>query len=204
MKITFTGSSLLQIQNADADLSRRVLSYDMAGLSFREYLRFYKSIELPVHTLLFLANNVPYDVNIAKLASYLELNKNTVLSYLSSMQRAELLHLLYADNKSVTKMQKPDKIYVHNPNMLCALSSNLNVGTLRECFVVNQLAVGHTVEYGKTQGDFLIDCKITVEVGGQDKSFDQIADIPNSYILADSMEFPVGKKLPLWVVGLLY
>ena len=204
MKITFTGSSLLQILNADADLSRRVLSYDIARLSFREYLRFYKSIELPVHTMLFLANNVPYDVNIAKLASYLELNKNTVLSYLSSMQRAELLHLLYADNKSVTKMQKPDKIYVHNPNMLCALSSNLNVGTLRECFVVNQLAVGHTVEYGKTQGDFLIDGKITVEVGGQDKSFDQIADIPNSYILADSMEFPVGKKLPLWVVGLLY
>ena len=281
MKITFTGSSLLQILNADADLSRRVLSYDMAGLSFREYLRFYKNIELPVHTLkevledadavcdevckvchpqplfeeylragyypfydgdeqeyysrienvvsfiidqemtqlcgvdpaytrklkammLFLANNVPYDVNIAKLASYLELNKNTVLSYLSSMQKAELLHLLYADNKSVTKMQKPDKIYVHNPNMLCALSSNLNVGTLRECFVVNQLAVGHTVEYGKTQGDFLIDGKITVEVGGQDKSFDQIADIPNSYILADSMEFPIGKKLPLWVVGLLY
>ena len=281
MKITFTGSSLLQILNADADLSRRVLSYDMAGLSFREYLRFYKNIELPVHTLkevledadavcdevckvchpqplfeeylragyypfydgdeqeyysrienvvsfiidqemtqlcgvdpaytrklkammLFLANNVPYDVNIAKLASYLELNKNTVLSYLSSMQKAELLHLLYADNKSVTKMQKPDKIYVHNPNMLCALSSNLNVGTLRECFVVNQLSVDHTVEYGKTQGDFLIDGKITVEVGGQDKSFDQIADIPNSYILADSMEFPVGKKLPLWVVGLLY
>lgn len=281
MKITFTGSSLLQILNADADLSRRVLSYDMAGLSFREYLRFYKNIELPVHTLkevledadavcdevckvchpqplfeeylragyypfydgdeqeyysrienvvsfiidqemtqlcgvdpaytrklkammLFLVNNVPYDVNIAKLASYLELNKNTVLSYLSSMQKAELLHLLYADNKSVTKMQKPDKIYVHNPNMLCALSSNLNVGTLRECFVVNQLSVGHTVEYGKTQGDFLIDGKITVEVGGQDKSFDQIADIPNSYILADSMEFPIGKKLPLWVVGLLY
>ena len=51
MKITFTGSSLLQILNADADLSRRVLSYDMAGLSFREYLRFYKNIELPVHTL---------------------------------------------------------------------------------------------------------------------------------------------------------
>ena len=52
--------------------------------------------------------------------------------------------------------------------------------------------------------NFLIDGKITVEVGGQDKSFNQIADIPNSYILADSMEFPVGKKLPIWVVGLLY
>ena len=29
-------------------------------------------------------------------------------------------------------------------------------------------------------------------------------DIPNSYILADSMEFPIGKKLPIWIVGLLY
>ena len=140
--------------------------------------------------MLFLANNMPYDVNIAKLSSYLELNKATVLNYLSSMQRAELLHLLYADNKSVTKMQKPDKIYVHNPNMLCALGTNLNIETLRECFVVNQLSVGHSVEYGKTQGDYLIDGKITIEVGGQDKSFDQIADITNSYILADSMEFP--------------
>ena len=60
------------------------------------------------------------------------------------------------------------------------------------------------VEYGKKRGDFLVDGIITFEVGGQDKTFDQIANIPNSYILADSMEFPVGKKLPLWIVGLLY
>ena len=281
MKITFTGSSLIQILNADADLSRRVLSYDMAGLSFREYLRFYKNIELPAHSLedilqnydaicvefcevchhhplfeeylrvgyypfydgndseyysrienvvsfiidqemtqfcgvepaytrklkammLFLATNQPYDVSIAKLSSYLEINKSTVLSYLSSMQRAELLHLLYADNKSVTKMQKPDKIYIHNPNMLYALGTKQEIGTLRECFVVNQLSTNHTVEYGKAQGDFLVDGKITIEVGGKDKSFDQIADIPNSYILADELEFPIGKKLPLWIVGLLY
>ena len=281
MKITFTGSSLIQILNADADLSRRVLSYTMEGLSFREYLQFYKGIHIPVYSLediltnyddicaetnklchpqplfeeylrvgyfpfydgdeeeyysrienvvsfiidqemtqfcgveasytrklkammLFLANNLPYNVNIAKLSSYLEINKTTVLSYLSSMKKAELLHLLYADNKSVTKMQKPDKIYVHNPNILCALGTEQNIGTLRECFVVNQLSVGHTVEYGKSQGDFVIDGSITIEVGGKDKTFDQIADIPHSYILADSMEFPVGKKLPLWLVGLLY
>jgi hypothetical protein len=101
-------------------------------------------------------------------------------------------------------MQKPDKIYVHNPNMLCALSREQNIGTLRECFAVNQLSIGHTIEYGKTQGDYLIDGNITIEVGGKDKTFDQIADIPHSYILADSMEFPIGKKLPLWLVGLLY
>lgn len=281
MKVTFSGSSLLQILNADADLSRRVRSQDLAGLSFREYLRFYHGIELPVFKLeeilsnpdaictrvceachpqplfesylragyypfydgdvedyysrienvvnyiidqemtefcgvdpantrklkamlMFLCDNVPYEVNIAKLASYLELNKATVLSYLSGMKKAELLHLLYSSNVSVTKMQKPDKIYVHNPNILYALGSRENIGTVRECFFVNQLSKGHTVEYGKTSGDFLIDGRITVEVGGKDKSFEQIAGIPDSYVFADEMEFPVGKKLPLWLAGFLY
>ena len=281
LKITFTGSSLLQLLNADADLSRRVLKYDMTGLSLREFLRFYKDIDLPSYSLseilgnadevcdqinkvchiqplfeeylrvgyypffdgneteyysrienvinfiieqelplfcgiepaytrklkammLFLADNLPYEVNITKLATYLEINKNTVLNYLSSMQRAELLSLLYSDNKSVTKMQKPDKIYIHNTNMLYALSSSQNIGTIRECFVVNQLQKSHRVEYGKTHGDFIIDGKYTLEVGGKDKSFSQIADIPDSYVLADNLDFPIGKKLPIWLMGFLY
>ena len=120
------------------------------------------------------------------------------------MDRAELINLIYADNKSVTKMQKPDKIFIHNTNMLFALSSQNQTGTVRECFVVSQLSPGHSVEYGRAAGDFKIDGNITLEVGGEGKSFEQIADIPNSYILADNMEYPVGKKLPLWVVGLAY
>jgi len=281
IKITFSGSSLIQILNADADLSRRVLSYTMEGLSFREYLLFYKNIKLPVHSLveilsspdticdevnavcrpqpmfeeylrvgyypfydgneveyynrienvinfiidqemiqfcgvdpsyirkikaliLYLAENVPYEVNIAKLSSYLELNKQTLLGYLGSLKQAELLHLLYSDNKSVTRMQKPDKIYLHNPNMFYALGQESKIGTIRECFVVNQLMVEHSVEYCNKQGDFRIDGHITIEVGGQGKTFDQIADVPNSYILADMLEYPIGKKLPLWLIGLTY
>lgn len=281
MKVTFTGSSLLQMLNADADLSRRVLAYRMPGLSFREYLHFYKNIDIEAKSLneifinydsicaevsekchpqplfeeylhvgyypffngdreeyesrienvvsfiidqeltqlrgvepsntrklkammLFLADNVPYEVNIAKLSSYLELNKATVLSYLSSMESAELLTLLYSDNKSVTRMQKPDKIYIQNPNTLSALAGKLNIGTLRECFAVNQLSYEHTVEYGGDHGDFRIDGRYMIEVGGKDKSFEQIADIQDSYILADEIEFPVGKKLPLWMAGMVY
>ena len=109
-----------------------------------------------------------------------------------------------SDNKSVTRLQKPDKIYLYNPNMYYALGQRSQIGTVRECFAVNQLSVKHTVEYDKTQGDFRIDGRIALEVGGQDKTFDQIANIPYSYILADMMEFPIGKKLPLWLVGLIY
>lgn len=281
LRITFSGSSLIQILNADADLSRRALSYTMEGLSFREFLHFYHSIKIapktlhdilhhhdeicsevnnlcrpqkmfeeylrvgyypfydgneteyysrienvvnyiteqemtvfcgidPAYTrklkamLLFLSNNLPYEVNIAKLASYLEINKSTVLNYLSSMNKAELLHLLYTDNMSVTKMQKPDKIYLQNTNLLYALGENCHIGTVRECFVINQLSVKHNIEYGKAAGDFKVDGKITFEVGGEKKSFDQIANIPDSYILADNIEFPIGKKLPIWTVGLIY
>jgi predicted AAA+ superfamily ATPase len=38
LKIVFTGSSLLEILNARADLSRRAFVYEMQGLSFREFL----------------------------------------------------------------------------------------------------------------------------------------------------------------------
>ena len=281
MKITFTGSSLIQILNADADLSRRVLSYTMEGLSFREYLQFYKGIYIPVYSLediltnyddicaetnklchpqplfeeylrvgyfpfydgdeeeyysrienvidfivgqelpqfcgvdpantrkvkaliQFLADSVPYELNIAKLSARLELNKNTVLSYINSLGRAELLMLLYSDSKTITRLQKPDKIYLHDPNMFYALGFGEKIGTIRECFLINQLSVNHTVEYGKEQGDFIIDGNITIEVGGPDKTFVQVANIPNSYIFADRIELPVGKKLPLWMAGLVY
>jgi len=38
LQIVFTGSSLLEILNSRADLSRRVLIYHMQGLSFREFI----------------------------------------------------------------------------------------------------------------------------------------------------------------------
>ena len=38
LQVVFTGSSLLQILDARADLSRRPVMYNMQGLSFREYL----------------------------------------------------------------------------------------------------------------------------------------------------------------------
>ena len=40
LNIVFTGSSLLEIDHAIADLSRRCLLYNLSGLSFREYLAF--------------------------------------------------------------------------------------------------------------------------------------------------------------------
>lgn len=70
--------------------------------------------------------------------------------------------------------------------------------------MVNQLRYAHQVEYGKTQGDLKVDGRWVFEIGGESKSFSQIADLPDSYIFADNMELPYGKKMPLWMLGFLY
>lgn len=282
LKVVFSASSLLNILNADADLSRRCIPYEMQGLSFREFLLFYKQLDLPICTLeevltspgnicsevnkvcrplpLFreylqygyypfylknqidyytsieqvvnfivetelpqlcgidvgnvrkikallgiLASSVPFEVDISKLATTIGIHRNTVIEYLNSLEKAKLLHLLYADLLSVKKMQKPDKIYLDNPNLLYALASHpVKIGTARETFVVNQLSCDHEIEYGKKTGDFKVNGKYTLEVGGEGKTYNQIADVPDSYILADGIETPYRCKLPIWVVGFLY
>jgi len=45
LKIVFTGSSVLDIQKGEADLSRRALMYALQGLSFREYLELFHNIK---------------------------------------------------------------------------------------------------------------------------------------------------------------
>ncbi len=51
LHVFFTGSSVLDILDGEADLSRRALMYEMQGLSFREYLEFFHGIKTPVRTL---------------------------------------------------------------------------------------------------------------------------------------------------------
>ena len=60
LKVTFTGSSILDIIDGEADLSRRAPIYHMQGLSFREYLALFHQIHVPAYTLeQILANEVP-------------------------------------------------------------------------------------------------------------------------------------------------
>ncbi len=282
LQIVFSASSLLQILNGDADLSRRCIPYTMQGLSFREFFLFYKNIELPIYSLKdilsfpeklcaevndkchplpffkeylqygyypfylrnqldyytsieqitnfiieteltllckvdvanvrklkallgVLATSVPFEVDISKLATTIGVHRNTVISYLYDMDKAELINMLFSDLLSVKKMQKPDKIYLDNPNLLYALASQpVKKGTVRETFVVNQLAYLHQIEYGKTAGDFKVDGQYFFEVGGENKTYKQIADVPDSYILADNIETPYHHKLPIWCIGFLY
>ena len=280
LNIVFTGSSIIDISREEGDLSRRMLMYQLYGLSYREYMVFNdlydaKAIALPeilspdqewkkrfpsnfrplahfteylqygyypfsledtagyatrlqqlvrliveydmaeikgfdirnakkmLQLLNVVAANVPFQPNISSIASKSTIHRNSVVLYLHYLEHAQLIRLLYPSGISIATLQKPEKIYLDNPNLAFVFSSpKPNIGNLRETFFASQLAVGHTIAYPK-KGDFLVDSTFTFEVGGRDKSAKQIKDVQNAFVVADDTEFPIN-KLPLWLFGFLY
>lgn len=87
--------------------------------------------------------------------------------------------------------------------MMYAMGDNAKIGTVRETFFINQLSAMTTVNYPR-KGDFLVNRKHLFEVGGKGKKFDQIKDIPDSYLAVDDTEIGHGNRIPLWMFGLLY
>ena len=163
-----------------------------------------------------ICGETPFELNANKIATALEIGRDTVVEYLKYLGDAKVLNLLYSDKKRIGKLSKPDKVYLENPNILYALApAKVEIGTLLETFAVDCLSELHVVEYGKTQGDFKVDSKYTFEIGGsgkgnkqitggRSKDFSQIAGMKDSYIFADDWDMPDGAKLPLWMLGFLY
>ena len=153
--------------------------------------------------LMILAERVPQLPKMNELYKELETDRNQGLKMLHALQRGGLLQLLSDDAKSPDNLSRPDKIYINNPTMMFALTPRVDTGTLRETFFSNQVSQGHEVRYPKA-GDFLVDRKHLFEVGGKGKTFDQIRDIPDSYLAVDNTEVGHRNRIPLWMFGLLY
>jgi predicted AAA+ superfamily ATPase len=151
-----------------------------------------------------LAEIVPYTPNIVKLSQQVGVSRETLLRYLYLLERADLLILLQSSSHGITKMNKPEKIYLNNPNLVNTLAdTSSNQGTIRETFFLNQLQVNHTVN-SSDKGDFLVDKKYIFEIGGKSKTRKQIAGIENSWVAADNIEFSHQNIIPLWLFGFLY
>ena len=281
LNMVLSGSSLVNLMEGEADLSRRCISYEMQGLSLREYIEmfhhqhfdavslddilfhgndicthvngsirpialfdqylrqgyypflnegsesYYTRIENVVNMtietelpqlrrldignvrkvqslLVALASGLPYVLDATKLSSVAGIARTTLLQYLQYLSDSRLINLLYSDNMTIKRMQKPDKIYIENPNLLHTISTEVNPGTEREVFFVNQLSMGHQVEYSKTAADFTVDGRYTIEVGGHSKGKKQLSGVPDGYIAAANEEYVIGNKIPLWLFGFLY
>ena len=163
-----------------------------------------RTIQKLKRLLYIIAASVPFQPNISSLAQALELNRTTLLTYLSLMDTADIIHSLFNTGSFYGKLSKPGKILLLHPNVaICMNPQNTNQGSLRESFIVNQLKYNHKVELSNV-ADFLIDEKIIFEIGGKGKTRRQIKNVPESYIIADDMEAGFKNKIPLWLFGFLY
>lgn len=158
-----------------------------------------------IHQLLYiLSRNVPFKPNISKLSERIGIHRNTLTQYIHYLEKARLINSLSAAGKSISILQKPDKIYLENPNLYHILSDHVDKGSLREAFFLNQSRnAGHTVSVPKNE-DFVVDEQYIFEIGGRNKNTRQISGIENAYIAADEIETGVYNRIPLWLFGLLY
>lgn len=281
LKIIFTGSSLLHLQKAKADISRRAVMYNMPGLSFREFLEFETNKQFPIYSLneiienhteiaidiigknkplayfedylqygyfpfylenkksfhqklsetiltvleidipqfaniqtsniiylkkllSVISNSVPFSPNMNSLSQKSGISLNTMKTYIKLLKDAELIELLHAQNKGINSLNRPEKIYLNNSNLMYNLVGNsANIGNIRETFFYNQISNKHLVNASK-YSDFLVENKYTFEIGGKSKNKKQIKGISNSYIVKDDIEIGSDNIIPLWLFGFLY
>jgi hypothetical protein len=281
LKIVFSGSSIIELTKQDADLSRRALMYEMAGLSFREYLLMTDIISLPAVSLAgilsghvetasrivkkipvlkyfssylksgfypyfleperdyfttleqiiqtvmeidlriienfdiaqsnkmltllkVIAASAPFKPNISKISEKTNLHRQTVLHYFRYLEKTRMIRLVNQPERFISRLQKPDKIFLDNPNLFYALNPEMvNRGSLRETFALNQLSANQEV-FLHEQADFLVDNKYIIEIGGRNKDTRQVRDFDNSFLFLDDIEIGHHNNIPLWLLGFLY
>lgn len=145
----------------------------------------------------------PLELSIETLAQKVGASKVTLYKYIELLHKAKLLRHVVFEGKRFKSLQKPDKLYLANTTLFSSLCMEPKIGTIRESFFASQVSVKSSLYY-VDRGDFLVDEKYTVEIGGKNKSFEQIKDIEKSFIAADEIEMGFKNKIPLWLFGFLY
>jgi hypothetical protein len=151
-----------------------------------------------------IASSVPFMPDLKSLASLTDVgDQRTLKTYLKYLEDCGLILGLSRTGKGLRHLEKPEKIFLNNPNLVVAISQNVNSGTIRETFFLNMLSVNHELRAPK-QGDFLVDERHLFEIGGRNKNFIQIRDVENSFLAVDDMEAGFGNRIPLWLFGFIY
>jgi hypothetical protein len=145
----------------------------------------------------------PFTLNIQELSSKIGIDRDTLYLYFEYLHRGKIFNVIREKSKGDNIFSKPDKVYLNNPNLNYSYCSQATKGMIRETTFTTFLKTDYDLSIPK-KGDFLVDEKYLFEIGGKNKGFKQIKDIPNSFVVADDIEIGFGNKIPLWLFGFLY
>lgn len=154
--------------------------------------------------LISVASSAPFTPNITKLSEKIGISRNTLVQGIKILERAGLVNELYKDTSGIGVLTKPEKLYLNNSNLMYALAKeNINIGNLRETFFLNQFRGLHEINHSKV-ADFIVDKTYTFEIGGKNKTKEQIAGVENAYVAKDGIEIGFGNIIPVWLFGFMY
>lgn len=141
------------------------------------------------------------NINVSKLSHEIGVSRATVLNYLYYMRNARLITLLQDENNQEDSGKKPNKLYIHNPNLLNAVClDKVDTAIMRKTFFLSQLCPVNRINFIE-DADFLIDGRYEVNVRQELKNERAQG---NTIILEDMAERGRGKVIPLWLTGFVY
>ena len=151
----------------------------------------------------YICSSEPFKLNIKELSGKIGIDRDTLYQYLEYLNRGKILRVIRPKSKGDGIFVKPSKIYLNNANLNHSYCDRASKGMIRETLFASLLSNAHEISVAKN-GDFIIDDRYTFEIGGKNKSYKQIKDIDNSFVVADDIEIGFGNKIPLWLFGFLY
>ena len=182
-----------------AEIVRLTLREDLSAIYGVEA----DKIEALYKLLQVLCASKPFQINYERIAAATGLARNTLKKYLYYLEDLSLLRRIGGKVRGDSYIAKPDKLYLHNPNLFQILCPEADQGSIRESFFAMISQHGHHLAH-PPKGDFLIDSTWIFEIGGAKKNRRQIHDLSNAFVAADDIELGYRRTVPLWLFGFLY
>lgn len=151
--------------------------------------------------LLYIVAKGNGNINVSRLSGEIGVSRATVLNYLHYMKNARLLTLLFDRESDDENGLKPNQVYLHNPNLLCAVClDDTDALMVRKTFFVSQLCPVAKLYYSEN-GDFLVDGKYNISVRAEG---DKMRIKGSTIVMGDMLERGKKNVIPLWLAGFVY
>ena len=125
------------------------------------------------------------------------MSRAALVKALDYLEKAHLILQLHRETHGDSLLTKPDKLFLRNTNCIYSIvEENVNVGNLRETFFINQLQTNYLVSIAD-KGDFVIDGKTVFEIGGRNKTGQQLKGQENAFLVKDDIEVGINSIIPL-------
>lgn len=167
-----------------------------------ENLHYFRSI------LNYLATIPPGSINTHSIAKHLTIDDKTVFHYLTILSETGLVRFIPAYAKGKQVLSKPQKIFLNNTTLHCALDKYLGtdneIGNKRELFFTQSVMNANLDIFTNDYADFQVGHHL-FEVGGKNKTIQHVnkTNLP-IFLVKDDILIGNKNTIPLFFFGFLY